>query len=93
MVMFLHRYISMITTIKTFTCWYIKKALKNAYAFLMKPFVTAKKIIRRNSTCCLKNQAIVHRESIEIGLTSLLPLFAFICFLRTPLPPPQQTLY
>ena len=81
----------MITTIKIFTCWYIKKVLKNVYTFLIKLLATAKQLIRRNSICCLKNQAIFHRVSIEVGLTPPLPLFVFICSLRTPLPPPQQT--
>ena len=43
----------------------------------MKLFATAKQIIRRNSICCLRNQAIFHRVSIEIGLTPPLPLFVF----------------
>ena len=70
-----------------------KKSLKNVYAFLIKLLATAKQLIRRNSICCLKNQAIFHRVSIEIGLTPPLPLFVFIHSLRTPLPPPQQILY
>ena len=70
-----------------------KKSLKNVYAILIKPLATAKQFIRSNSICCLKNQAIFHRVSIEIGLTPPLPLFVFIRSLRTPLPPPQQTLY
>ena len=44
MTMFLHRYISMITTIKIFTCWYIKKVLKNVYAFFTKLLGTAKQL-------------------------------------------------
>ena len=70
-----------------------KKSLKHVYAFLIKLLATAKQLIRRNSICCLKNQAIFHRVNIEIGLTLPLPLFVFIQSLRTPLPPPQQTLY
>ena len=70
---FLHRYISMITTIKVFTCSYIKKV--SIYAFLIKLLATTKQLIRRNSTCCLKDQAFFHRVSIEIGLTPPLPLF------------------
>ena len=88
---FLHRYISLITTIKIFPCWYIKKVLKNVYAFFIKLLATAKQLIRRNSICCFKNQAIFQRLSKEIGLTPPLPLFVFIRSLRTPLPPPQQT--
>ena len=84
----------MITTTKIFTCWYIKKVLKNVYAFFIKLLATAKQLIRRNSICCLKNQAIFHRVSIEMferGLTPPLPLFVFIRSLRSPLLPPQQT--
>ena len=88
---FLHRYISLITTIKIFPCWYIKKVLKNVYAFFIKLLATAKQLIRRNSICCFKNQAIFQRLSKEIGLTPPLPLFVFIRSLRIPLPPPQQT--
>ena len=57
---------------------------KNVYAFFIKLLATAKQLIRRNSICCLKNQAIFHRVSIEIGLTPPLPLFVFIRSLRTP---------
>ena len=32
-------------------------------------------------------------KNIEIGLALPLPLFVFIRSLRTPLPPPQRTLY
>ena len=78
----------MITTIKIFTCRYKRKVLKNVYSFLIKLFnKTAKQLIRRNSICCLKNQAIFHRLSIEIGLTIPLPLFVFIRSLRTSPPP------
>ena len=69
----------MIRTIRIFT-------YKNAYAFFIKLLATSKQLIRRNSICCLKNQAIFHRVSIEIGLTSPLPLFILICSLRTPSP-------
>ena len=72
---FLHRYISMITTIKVFTCSYIKKV--SIYAFLIKLLATTKQLIRRNSNCCLKNEAIFHRVGIEIGLTPPLPLLSF----------------
>ena len=77
----------MITTIKIFTYRYLKKVLKNVYAFLIKLLATAKQLIRRNSVYCLKIQAIFLRGSIEKGLTSPLPLFVFICSLRTRLPP------
>ena len=80
----------MIATIKIFTCRYIKKVLKNVYVFLIKPLATPKQLIRRNSICCLKNQAIFNRVSIEISLTSPLPLLVFIRSLRTP-PPPSTT--
>ena len=76
-------YIYMIT-IKIFTCWYMKKVLKNVYAFFIKFLATSKQLIRRNFIYCLKNQVIFHRASIEIGLTPPLPLFVFICSLRTP---------
>ena len=70
-----------------------KKSLKNVYAISITLLATAKQLNRRNSFCCLKNQAIFHRVSIEIGLTPPLPLFVFIRSLRTPLPPPEQTLH
>ena len=57
---------------------------KNVYAFFIKLLATAKQLIRRNSICCLKNQAIFHRVSTEIGLTPLLTLFVLIRSLRTP---------
>ena len=85
-----YTYISMITKIKIFTYWYIKKVLKDVYAFLIKLLATAKKLIRSNFICCLKNQAIFYRVSIEIGSTPPLPLFVFIRSLRTP-PPPSRT--
>ena len=66
------------------------KVLKNVYVFLIKLLTTAKQLIRRNFACCLKNQAIFHRVSIEISLTPLLPLFAFIRSLRIP-PYPSTT--
>ena len=68
-----------------FTCSYIREVLKNVYVFFIKLLATAKQLIRRNSTCCLKNQAIFHRVSIEKGLTPPLPLFVFIHSLRTSL--------
>ena len=83
----------MITTIKIFTYRYLKKVLKNVYAFLIKLLATAKQLIRRNFISCLKNQAIFCRVSIEIGLTPPLTLFVFIRSLRTPFPRPQQTVY
>ena len=43
---------------KIYMLIYIKKVLKNVYAFLIKLLVTAKQPIRRNSICCLKNQTI-----------------------------------
>ena len=64
-----YTYISMITTIKIFTFWYIKNVQKNVYTFLIKLLATAKQLIRRNSICRLKNQAIFHRVGIKIGLT------------------------
>ena len=78
----------MVTTMKIFTCLYIKKSLKNVFAFLIKLSASSKQLIRSNSICSLKNQAILyHRVSIEIGLTPLLPLFVFIRSLRIPLLP------
>ena len=75
-----------ITAIKIFTCSYTKIFFKkmSSYAFLIKLLATTKQLIRRNSICCLKNQAIFHRVSIDIGLTPPLPLFVFIRSLRTP---------
>ena len=68
-----------------------KKVQKNVNAFFIKSLPTSKELIRRNSICCLKNQVIFDRVSIEIGLTPPLPLFVFIHSLRTPFPLPQQT--
>ena len=76
-----------------FTCSYIKKVLKNVYAFFLKLLATAKQLIRRNSIFCLKNKEIFYRVSIVIGLNPPIPLFVFIRSLRTPLSPPQQTLH
>ena len=61
-----------------------KKSFKNVYAFLIKLLATAQQLSRRNSICCLKNQAIFYRVSIGIGLTSPHPLFVFIRSLKTP---------
>ena len=72
----LNRFISMIT-VKIFTYWYIKKVLKNVFAFLIKLLATAKQLIRRNFIWCLQNQAIFHRVSIEIGWLLPLCLFSF----------------
>ena len=67
---------------------YKKKVEKNVYAFLVKRLTSTKQLIRRNSICCFKNQAIFfHRLSIEIGLTPRLLLFVFIRSLRISLPP------
>ena len=52
-----YTYTSVIKTIKIFTCGYIKKNLKNVYAFLINFLTTPKQLIRRNSICRLKNQA------------------------------------
>ena len=77
----------MIATIKIFTCRYIKKVLKNVYAFLIKPLATPKHLIRRNSICCLKNQTIFNRVSIEISLTSPLPRIGFHSLFKDPSSP------
>ena len=86
-----YTYTSMIKTIKIFTCGYIKKNLKNVYAFLINFLTTPKQLIRRNSICRLKNQAIFHRKSIEIGLTPPLPCYGNEKGPSSP--PPKQTLY
>ena len=70
MTIFLHRYIdnSGNENMCMFIYMYKKKVKKNIYACLIKLLGTTKQFIRRNSFCCLKNQAIFfHRESIEIG--------------------------
>ena len=59
-----------ITTIKIFTCSYLKKKVqKNVYTFLIKLPGTAKQLIRRNSICCLKNLSIFlqskHRDRLD----------------------------
>ena len=79
MSIFLHRYVYDNNN-NTDMFMYIKKSLR----LLIKLSATTKQLIRRNSICCLKNQAIFHRVSIEIGLTPPLHLFVFIRFLRTP---------
>ena len=56
------------------------------YFTYIKLSATTKQLIRRNSICCLKNQVIFHRVSIEIGLTAPLPLFVLIRSLSNPLP-------
>ena len=80
---FLHRY-DMIARIKIFKCWYIKKSSKKCL------LATAKQLIRRNSICRLKNQAILQKVSIEIDLAPPLHLLVFICSLKTS-PPPSTT--
>ena len=64
-----------------------EKNLKKYLRFFNKTFSNcqATYIIRSNVISCLKNQAIFHRVNIEIGLTPPLPLFVFICLLRTAL--------
>ena len=77
-----------------------KKKKKNVYTFLMKSnficwnmlkteklLATVMQLIRKNSVCCLKSQAIFfHRVNVETGLTPT-PLFVFVRYLRNPLLP------
>ena len=66
-----------------------KKKFKKLSTPSNKTSATTKQLIRRNSICCLKNQAICfHRVHTETGLTPPLSLFVFICCLRIPLPFP-----
>ena len=59
---------------------------KNIYMSTYKNIFKKCQLIRRNSICCLKNQAIFHRVSIEIDLTPPSPcLFSFA--LQGTLPP------
>ena len=69
-----------------------KKSSKNVYAFLIKLLATAKQLIRRNSICCLKNQAIFLSEHSD-RFDSSPPPVCFHLLFKDPLPPPQQTLY
>ena len=74
MSIFLHRYVYDNNN-NTDMFMYIKKSLR----LLIKLSATTKQLIRRNSICCLKNQAIFfHRVSIEIGLAPPLP--SPVCF-------------
>ena len=75
----------MITTIKVFTCSYIKKV--SIYAFLIKLLATTKQLIRRNSILLFKKPGIFfHRVSMEIDLTLPHPKLGFIRSLRAPSP-------
>ena len=82
----------MITAIKIFTCSYIKKVLKNVYVFFIKLLATTKQLIRRNSICCLKNQAIFFSqgEHSDRRHPSPSPVHFHSLFKD---PPPQQILY
>ena len=80
--------ISTITTIKIFTCSYIKKSLKKCLHLFNKLLATTKQLIRRNSICCLKNQAIFFRVSIEID-----PSPPSVCFQSLFKDPPPLPLY
>ena len=70
-------------TIKILTCSYIKKSLKKCLCCFNKTFSNYQ-LIRRNSICSSKNQAIflqtVHRE--RLNPSPPLALFVFICSLR-----------
>ena len=70
----------------TFICW---NSLKTE-----KLLATGKELVRKNSVCCLKNQEIffTERMNVQIGLTPL-PLFIFVCFLKTTPPPPHWTYF
>ena len=70
----------------TFTCWTRLKTVKL--------LATAKQLIRKNSICCLKNQAIFFSQSERTDrLDHPVPSFVFVRFLMTPLPPPPQQTY
>ena len=71
-----------ITTIKVFTCSYIKKVLKNVYAVLINFSATTKQLFRRNSICCLKNQAIFSQSEHRNRLNPSPPLASRppVCF-------------
>ena len=70
----------MIRTIKIFT-------YKNAYAFFIKLLATSKQLIRRNSICCLKNQAISFGDRLDPSP----PHVCFQSFFKDPLPLPSTT--
>ena len=60
----------------TFLCWTKLKAEKL--------LATAKQLIRKNSICCLKNQAnFFHRVNVQIGLAPS-PLFVFRSLFKDP---------
>ena len=69
-----------------------KKSLKNVYTLLIKVLATAKQLIRRNSICCLKNQAIFQSEHSD-RFDSFPPPVCFHSLFKYPIPPQQQTLY
>ena len=52
----------------------------------LKLLVTAKQLIRKNSICCLKNQAIFSQSERAHRLDNPLPLFVFVHLLRAPYP-------
>ena len=69
------------------TCSYIKKVLKKIYNFLIKLSPTTKQLIRRNSICCLKNQAIFSQSENRDRLNPSPPPVCFhLLFQDLPLP-------
>ena len=70
---------------------YKKKVLKSVYFFLAKLSETTKQLIRGNSICYLKNQAIVSHSEHRDRLDPSPPPVCFYSLFKDP-PPLQQTL-
>ena len=60
---------------------------KNIYMLTYKNIFKKCQLIRWNSICCLKNQAIFHRVNIEIDLTPPSPCLFSFALQGTPSPP------
>ena len=69
-----------------FIYMYKKKVKKNIYACLIKLLATTKQFIRRNSFCCLKNQAIFFHREHRDRLDSSPPSIHFHLFFKPPSP-------
>ena len=81
---YIYIYIYTIRIIKVFTCSYIKKCLKKCLHLFNKTFSNYQATYYKELYLLFeKSGNFFHRVSIEIGLTSPLPLFVFICPLRT----------
>ena len=81
-----------ITTITIFTCSHIKKKFKKIYTpSTFRNYQATYNLLEGTLFAVWKMRHFFSRVSIEINLTAPLPLFVFICCLRTPSPFPPST--